>query len=258
MSIETEKWILIVHMNKRYADVAQVFNLLFERNWPDCPFKVIYSYSPSMFGNFNNDKYESKEGTLGDDVYKIMQLYHADYCISLLGDAFITDKVDTQQFLQQIRKLISRNFKYCRLYHSSNRTKKLANIRKIELYGISFIAFMCSYDFAYNELKGKTDLDVEKKYILIARKSRCTQDVYRDMYALPNTSLSIEHGIVKGKWARKVYKDINRTVNIQTIRGGGQQHSCMSIVEELIYDLKLFIRNNIASPRIQQLFSRLK
>jgi hypothetical protein len=221
MSIETEKWILIVHMNKRYADVAQVFNLLFERNWPDCPFKVIYSYSPSMFGNFNNDKYESKEGTLGDDVYKIMQLYHADYCISLLGDAFITDKVDTQQFLQQIRKLISRNFKYCRLYHSSNRTKKLANIRKIELYGISFIAFMCSYDFAYNELKGKTDLDVEKKYILIARKSRCTQDVYRDMYALPNTSLSIEHGIVKGKWARKVYKDINRTVNIQTIRGGG-------------------------------------
>ena len=59
-----------------------------------------------------------------------MYMYQADYCISLLGDAFITDKVDTQQFLQHIQKFSSHNFKYCKLYHSSNKTKILQMLEK--------------------------------------------------------------------------------------------------------------------------------
>ena len=62
--IGNEKWIVIVHLNNRYEDVSQVFDVLFKRYWSDCPFNVIYSYSPCVFGKFNNENMYQKAGDL--------------------------------------------------------------------------------------------------------------------------------------------------------------------------------------------------
>lgn len=245
--------IIIVHVNKSYKDIADIFSLLIKKNWPDCPYQIIYSYTPFAFEDYTGEKYESSTGLLPDNVYQIMTKYQADYAISLLGDAFITEKVDTKQFEGILETLQQYHFDYCRLFHSANKVKKLKHIRKSELYGVSFIAFICSYKYAEREFKGKSDSEFEKKYIEITRTCDNKRAAYRNIYALPNSTLCIEHGVVKGKWIRKVYSDVNKQIDVRSI---GESRECMSPKEDILFNARLFMRNNLASGKLHRLISK--
>lgn len=236
INYDKNKIIIIVHINENYKDIADIFFKLFKIHWPDCPFQVIVSFKEKKFGNYSYESYvANKDSTLPDDVYCIMDEYGADYSISFLGDAFITDKIDTISIKNVIGRIIDVSAGYCRVFNSSNKTKDFSEINYKELYAVSFIAFIVSKEFAENEFKNTSDLEFERKYLEAAKN--CSQ-IRNDMYAIPNNLFNISHGIVKGVWIRRSYNKVKNILGNKFYT----KRKKMSIANSLLYSFRLFAR----------------
>ena len=233
---EKYKTIIIVHVNDNYKDISDIFFELFKINWPDCPFQVIVSYKKYMFNDYSYEAYVAdKDSTLPNDVLCIMNAYKADYSISFLGDAFITDKINTSNINDVITSMIRLSAGYCRLFNSSNKAKKFSRINFKELYAVSFIAFIVSKSFAEEEFKNISDLEFELKYLNSAKNSLQAKN---NMFQVPNNLFNISHGIVKGVWVRQSYYRVKAILGdkFYTTR------KKMPIINYLIYSFRLFVR----------------
>lgn len=247
-----DKLIIIVHVNEKCKDLSDIFFRLLNKNWIDCPYRIVVSYKNNIFKDYGFETYISiSESGLANDVYEIMKEYEADYCISLLGDAFLSKSIDTKKMQAILDELMERHIDYCRLYHSNNKVNSLTEINLKEIYGVSFIAFFSSRNFACIELKGKTDFQFEKKYLDISR-GKAGENLPFLFFSLPNDVFGIIHGVVKGLWLRDSYKKIKAIVDIDNTEIRGK----MSICNYLVFKMKVYLRNHIPVKYIHSFFSK--
>lgn len=246
------KTILIVNVNKQYEDIAEIFCELLIANWRDCPYEIFFCTDKELDIHCPGKLVIcDRKSSLPNNILTVMRKENADCAICLLGDAFITDKVNTKE-IEKLLLLVKKNeIQYCNL--SSFKYKKstimLEKIKKNYPYPFGFIAFVVSRDFVENEFdENITDYDLELKYVKIAEK--CTSnEKYDNMVRVNKNILHIEHGISKGKWFRRVKKHIDRVS--QTSRMNKRRK--LSVMTEIRYGIQGVIGNHISASTKQKM-----
>ncbi len=216
---------IIVSVNSKYSEVATIF---FEQFKKHANFKDVNVYIASD-EDLDIDypikyKYINKEETIPGRIREIVNKEGKGYYCCFLADAFICKNLaerDVKNFLEMIE---AESISYCNLLPKKNKRILKEPINKKQRYGVSFIAFIASYDFIIDEFKpGITDYDFEEKYLMIANEAG--NGKFENMYILCNNMFHIEHGIVGGKWDRKTYKvlrkdgvQISNQIKLQSVK----------------------------------------
>lgn len=206
--------ILVTHSN--YLDICKIFLELLNVNWGDCPFKIVISITGE---NKKLDKYQciynGACATLPDCLRSVCEKVISDHYLCFLGDAFIVDKLNTEEIVQLLKELIDIGVDYCNLVPSKvgKRKKETFKFRKIckrDIYCHSFVAFLASREFILNEFTvGSTDLDFEEKYLKISVEANDNNEIVKH-YILNSNIFHIMPGINKGLWEWEVYKYLYR------------------------------------------------
>lgn len=215
-------FVLVTHSN--YMDICSCFIEMFMKNFSSqaqVEFIISYCGEPQNIKNFET-LYNGKDASLPECLYNVANSVEADLYFSFLGDAFICEKVNNQEFEELIINLINDKIEYCCLIPRkrnifSKKTPPLGSnyyrlISYDDIYCHSFIAFCATKEFILNEFNnGITDFEFENKYLKAAKN----KGFYDRRAILRKNVLNIIPGIQKGKWDRKCYKNLcKQSVNI--------------------------------------------
>lgn len=205
--------VIVLMTHSAYIDICNNFIDLFQKNWADCPFKIL----GVVMGNKDTIKgietiYIGTNGTLSDCIYTVVEKYEAHYYICFLGDAFISKKIQNIQVYNLLNELKNNNANYCGIIPKKKDLKNkkyqasyIRNIREKDIYAHSFVAFIATKEFVKDELVGKTDFEFEEKYLNIANDSLDNR-VFPDHFIVVTDIFHIVPSIVKGKWDRFALK----------------------------------------------------
>lgn len=206
---------IIVNIAYQYIDVAEVFFELLRKNWSDCPYRIVCISDVRVEQNFVKDVFiRQPEWSLPYSIYMAAKKFPSKYYLCLLGDAFVNSKVDTDKFESFVNKLSENKIQYCNLlrrkYTHSNEPFEYLYIK--EKYGVAFVSFLASKSFIEREFQNRnfTDYDFEIKYLKNCSKADSNAK-YIDFVRINGNGFQIAHGVQKGKWIRKTYKQLIKT-----------------------------------------------
>ena len=170
----------------------------------------------------------------------------------MLGDAFISNKVNSNEIDELIEQMKKNNFDYCNLYSKSKSNIMYRKIKRCEIYAVGFISFIASKKFIVNEFNELvSDFDFEEKYLINANKCIDKNLYWDNMIICTNNALNIVHGLQKGVWIRDSYSQLSKYTIIKKTK-----RHVMTIKEATIHSLRIK-SHKILSPRMRILFKRL-
>lgn len=223
--------VLVTHSN--YIDVCEDFIKLFNKNWVDCPFKLVCSIiGDNKIIDGVECIYAGEGKNLTDGIVAVINRYTAKYYMCFLGDAFITQKIDNEKVYTFLKYLDTDKIKYCRLITRYYEFKTIKNrpyryIKSNDIYAHTFVAFVATKGFIDEELNGISDLDFEVKYLNKAVENN--DFIYKDRVMLVQNLFHIVPGIVKGKWNRIALWKIKRRNKDITLTNRKK----ISVIEEI-------------------------
>lgn len=227
---------IIVSVSSCYKDIADLFFYCMKKNWPDCPFDCIVSFNDEKFNQYSKYSYVGqKKDTIPDNIRNITNKYKADFYICLLGDAFISNAVNTKNVLKLIKYMEINKISYCNLFPLRKKNKLITYIKNTDVYSMSFIAFIASNDFINKEFKnGVTDFEFEEKWLKSALENSNQKYVLKDKIINSSNILNIVHGIQKGVWIRKSYNYMKKNGLLVN-----SNRNKMSIIQEIIFSIRV-------------------
>lgn len=254
--MENPNVVIIVSVNKDYQDAAEIFLELFALNWPDCPYKILLSFSGPQFINYKDSlNFEfNKHQSLPCNIYSISKMINADYYICLLGDDFILKKIDTNEIQKLILSLYQNGIEYCNLYPQRKKSEDFYRyIHKNEVYGMSFLAFIASFDFIEREFCDNiSDFEFEDKYLQFAALKGNRSKKWENRVILCTNLFHLEHGIVKGVWIPKTFYLLQkRSKKIQN-----SKRPKMKIYELIMFKAKGYF-NRILNPKYRVIIKKI-
>ncbi|WP_270832522.1 hypothetical protein [Faecalibacillus intestinalis] len=212
MNFDKTNCIIIIMTHSNYIDVCNNFIELLYENWKDCPFDII----AGVVGQNKKVKrvkniYIGESKQLTDCITVISNEHNADYYMCFLGDAFINQKVLNDEVFCLLNELSKKDINYCRIvtrkYEKHNSIYRY--IKSNDIYCHSFVGFIATKQFINQEFSGVSDLEFEKKYLVLANNKEISF-VFKDRVMLLKDIFHIEPGIVKGKWDRIAYYKIKK------------------------------------------------
>ena len=226
---------IFVNISSKYQDVADVFFEQLEKNWDENKFDI----------------------TLPNRIYDAAVKKKADYYICFLGDAIIGNKIIQYKIEKLFHYMEANKIEYCNLI-PINQTKSdslYRFIRKNEFYGIGFIAFIASYNFIIKEFKEKiTDFEFEHKYLKMALLQN--KNEWTNRIILNKNIFNIWHGIIKGKWDRKVYRSLkNKSIVIR--RSKRSKLSVFDTIYVRIARLSQYILTPMTRQKIKNILKKI-
>lgn len=215
--MKEKKTIIIIPTFPQYMDICNIFISLFKKNWTDCPYKIVLSVigKPQKLITIDCQIFQNDSNTtLTEAIYNVALLNKNDFYICLLADNFISKKIDTKSVQSLINQLSKGNYKYCNLYprfpYRFKYKKEIDNsmvrlLHSEEPYGISFSAFICTFEFIKENFKNKiTDLDFETRFL---KSEFINKSAFWKNYVRVNKNyFNFISGIDKGKLDLKAYK----------------------------------------------------
>lgn len=231
---------LIINISEKYNEVADIFVSLLNSNWKDCPFEIILSYNDGFFfKDYGYTAYVENNQNIPNSIYNISKKYPADYYICLLGDAFISKKVDNNYIVKLIDIIEKKGISYCNLLPKRKKSKLFRYIRKNEIYSINFISFIASHHFIEDEFKENiSDLDFENKYLKSAFFNENNNEIWNDKIVNESNVLNIVHGINKGKWIRRSYNTLKNNEFVKR-----SSYEKMTQTDTFFYRIRLLSQN---------------
>lgn len=201
----------VVTLSSKYEEIGKIFFELLFKNFPYEKKNIFVSSDTELELSFKADyTYINSEETLPTKICNIAKNNKKDYYICLLGDAFLCGAIDKEEIDKTFKLIEEGGYDYCNLIPKNNFLKNgkvIRNIKTNERYGVSFIAFVATYDFIVNEFGDNiSDHDFETKYLLkaIHQKSK----YLNEKAILKRNIFHICHGVSDGKWVRKSYKKV--------------------------------------------------
>ncbi len=197
--------VIVIPTHSSYKTIVLNFLQLFEKNWKDCPYKIVISICGEniQFEGLNTI-YNGENTSLIECISNAVKLFDARYYMCFLGDAFINKKIDTKEFLKDFNEISNKAIDYCCLNYVKRykKEKKFNNkfryINSKDRYSHSFVAFIASKKFMTKDLVDfDSDLSFEK-YYLNDKKSF----YYSNHIIVRKNYFAILPGITKGKWDR--------------------------------------------------------
>lgn len=212
-----KKVAVVLSTHSSYIDVCMNFLELFNRNWSDCGFDFWILVIGSVKHVEVENLIEYEEGnSLPSLLYDFMNK-HSEYelFISFLGDAFITERIDSTMVNSLINDIKKNNINYCCLIpRKPFRLKKttcgeyMRFISDNDVYSMSFVAFIATRIFIEKEFVGNiSDLEFEEKYL------SSNTDIFltnRDKVILTKNIFNIKAGIDAGKWNNHIFRKLKR------------------------------------------------
>ena len=210
---------IIIPTHSSYIDICKLFLSLLRINWADCSYHIVVSVTGDKVSIEGCECiYNGTNATLTNCIVNAARHYSSDCYMVFLGDAFILDKVDNTAVEHLLDSFVVGGFQYCSLrpQRSIHAKKKYSNllryINRKDRYSHSFVAFLASPNFIREEFEkcpNKTDLDFEMKYLALGHGDDCDY-YYSDHLVVIGNLLSINPGILKGRWDRSVYNKLKR------------------------------------------------
>lgn len=209
--------IIIIPTHSAYIDICENFLALLQKNWVECPYKVIISLTGKKIELENYEvMYNGETATLPECIYNAAKRYSAKFYMCFLGDAFINKKINFLEIKDLYSFMIQNHINYCSLTpvipHKkvNNVNEKFRYINIKDRYSHNFIAFMASLKFIEDEFKDKlTDLDFEIKYLNLANNTNKSY-YFTDRIIATRNIFEILPGIKKGKWDRMILKKLEK------------------------------------------------
>lgn len=204
---------VIIPTHSNYIGVVDNFLQLLQKNWNDCPYKIIVSVT----GDNKSAKdvktiHNGKNASLIDCITNASNKHLSNGYICILGDMFINKKIDTTKIKNIIDNLLESNIDYCALSPVGNYKKEkkfnaeLRYINNLDRYSHNFSAFFASKKYIDKELKKhKTDLDYEKSYLF-----QKDNFYYEKHLIVRKNYFNFLPGITKGKWDRINYRKLKK------------------------------------------------
>lgn len=213
---------IIVPTHSNYIDVCNIFFELFKKNWSDCEYDLIFSISGENKEIENADTiYNGKNVSLPRCIYNASLKKKSDIYICMLGDAFISEKVNSYEIAQLIKEFEELGGEYASLILCKSKKKYtdsnlfFKQIYSKDHYAHSFIAFIASHDFIINNFNSEiTDFDFEMNYVM---NEGIDGFYYPKHYIVKKNYLHLIPGIEKGRWNRKsfyIIKNKNKDVDL--------------------------------------------
>lgn len=207
--------------NSKYIDVCKLFLTLKTKNWPDCIYNTILTYTGERLekdGIQCATYYNGQGVSLPGCIYNTAHQFNLDYCICFLGDAFIYKRVDNKTVNKIIAEIIENEIDYCRLYELCYNTEKIqAGNHLIRPFsykdrGVSFVAFIVSSRFIETEFfNNVSDYDFEMKYLRYTNLDEAPVEWQQyKMNTVVGNKFHIVPGITQGKWDRDAYRRIKK------------------------------------------------
>lgn len=202
---------IILPTMSKYLDISDIFLHLFHKYWVDCPYELVVSIAGTVNGNLNEKIISNtSETSLLKCIYNASKNYNSDAYICLLGDSFISSRIETEEIEAFIDTFLNSELEYCNLYPRKpyrNQMKRLCTddrirfIGKNEVYAMSFVGFICKPSFINKNFNtDESDLDFELKYIKKACKEFDSNKYWKGYGVLNNDLFHFVHGIDKGMW----------------------------------------------------------
>lgn len=99
-----------------YSDIAEYYLQFLRKNWPDCPFRVLIATESH---NFSDGEVANvlcgKESTWTGRAIQAIISTDSPYILLTVDDIFMSDKVDTNEFLNILRFMEEEKIKYYRI-----------------------------------------------------------------------------------------------------------------------------------------------
>lgn len=212
------KCTVIIPTHSDYIDICQILLKLISKNWEDNSYRIVVSVTGEDTTINGYDCIFNNGASLLTCVYNAAVRFPSQCYLVLLGDAFITQPINNLAVNRIIDAFILNSFSYCNLrpYKSINKKKSFDDsfnyINKKDWYSHSFIAFLASRSFIFNEFnndKIKSDRDFELKYLKITNLVE-GNSFYNDHVVLIDNIFHISPGIEKGKWDILLYNKLSR------------------------------------------------
>ncbi|WP_203263471.1 hypothetical protein [Streptococcus uberis] len=217
-----KKIIIVLPTHSNYLELISNFLQVFNENWPDCPFEIVISITgEDKCINGYDCLYNGKNASLIDCLVSVSNLYNPEYIISFLGDAFITKKINNDDFFEILNFMSENIIHYCSIryvrnyWKKKNASSKLRFIHQNDRYSHNFVSFIVDQYYMSNTIKNfQSDLEFEQFYL----HNQIGDDYYKHDVIVSKNIFNINPAINKGKWNRKVRKKlIKKYPNIEFI-----------------------------------------
>lgn len=111
---------LVMPTFSKYLDITASFLELLSINWPESKKHIVISVVDDQRQEYSNFKgfeiLKNKVGTtLPSCIVNVAKRYNADYYLSFLGDAFVSEKINNKDVDDFLIELHKNNIEYCRL-----------------------------------------------------------------------------------------------------------------------------------------------
>lgn len=205
--------VIIIPTHSSYIDIVMNFLELLKKYWKDCRYKIIISVCGDYINNDNlTILYNGQNANLIDCLVNARKVYHSNYYICFLGDAFITKKILQKEVDELLEIIYNNNVEYCSLLNVKAYKKeksfncKLRYINSKDRYSHNFVSFIASDNYINSIIsKCKSDLDFELMYL------QDKQDFYYNFDLIfKKNYFGIMPGITKGRWNKIILNKLKK------------------------------------------------
>lgn len=222
--MKREKVTIIVPTHDSCIDLFTVFMQLFNKNWSECPYKLVLScnqYAAEEQYPEISVVHNSEDALITTRVRSAAQKFPAEFYLILLEDMFIDKPVDNVRVAEILDFLEKNRVHYCSLNFKSSKRNTYLFPSMAQPYGIAFGAFICDDCFIEKYLnKNITGWDFENEQLELTLQHK-KKEKFADCAHCNGNPLNIVHGISKGKWIRSAKKTIQK--HNPEINLGGRQ-----------------------------------
>lgn len=210
--MEREELRIIIPTHDSYIDVFAVFIQLFEKNWKDCPYRLVLSCNGYAGTEYKNIDVVNNPGDamITARVRNAAEKFPAENYLILLEDMFIDKPVNNGRFAEVLEFFKKAGLHYCKLNFKCAKENEYTFPSKATPYGISFGAFICDNEYIDRNFdKNITGWDFENEQLkeTLGHKKK---EKFTDCAQCNGNPLNIVHGIHKGKWIRSAKKQIEK------------------------------------------------
>lgn len=230
----------IVMTCDNYSDLWPMNLHFFEKNWPDCSFDkyFITNYKSIPDSSFECMKI-GKDQSWSDNLLKVLSVLKTKYKYVLitLEDVPIIEKVNQEKLIAMMKIFFELDANFLSFNNKPKATNKFNKYFGIIKEG-SVYRPTCEYSLwkisVLEDLlvKGENAWEFE-------RFGAVRSDKYDKFYIVYKSIFVTCHTVVKGKWIRSAYKEINKLGFKPDI----QNRKVFSRKEELFYHLYLLVFN---------------
>ena len=228
-----------------YSDLWPAFFATKSIYWPSCPYTTRLVSNYLSFNNVETIQV-GKETSWSVRALHALDCIEEDYVMLLLEDYLFANVVNDEKVKDALNFMIDNNASYMRIVQIPKSSHKSDEdylpLYENEEYGINLQASIWNVSFLKMALMKYSGSPWNFEIGFLSESVVGTDRPIKNCYVSRCDIIDFKNGVLKGKWFPSVLRYFNRRgINIDYYDRGK-----LSIFEEIQYNLRVFVKNNIS------------